>query len=406
MNNFKSYWVVIVCMYGAVMISCGKTGGGSTPTPPPTPVATVPVVTTAAITGITQSAATGGGNVTSDGNTTMLGKGICWSSVNQTPTKTDTLTGDGASTGSYTSSLSNLVADRKYYVRAYATNSVGTAYGDVVTFTTAKPVVMPTVATTSATALTDSTATSVINVTSAGNATIFTYGVCYDISPNPTAFNGALVVSQTGTATGSFTLPLKSLWAGTTYYGKAFVTNSAGTAYGSQVTFTTPAAYTIGQSFGGGLITYLDYTGRHGIIVSAVDLNGPNGLSWDLTPVGTNGSFNPPTIGCINTAIGAGKANTEAIVSVFKTGSYAASVCKDYRGGNYTDWFLPSKDELNQIYRFKTTLGIQNNPYYWWSSSEYQFGGGQLAYAQLFSTGVATTDAKFAVRVVRATRYF
>lgn len=408
MNTFKLYGVAMIfCMYCITMISCGKTGGGSTPTPtPPTPVATVPVVTTTAITAITQSTATGGGNVTSDGNSTLLGKGICWSSINQVPTKSDTLTGDGSSMGSFVSSLSSLVADRKYYVRAYATNSVGTAYGDVVSFTTAKTVVAPTVTTTSAAALTDSTATSTINITSAGNAPTMTYGVCYDISPNPTAFNGAIVVSQTGSATGSVTLPIKNLWAGTTYYLKAFVTNSAGTAYGAQVTFTTPAAYTIGQTFGGGLITYLDYTGRHGIIVSSVDLNGPSGLTWDLTAVGSNGSFNPPTIGVYGTEIGKGKLNTDAIYAIFKTGNYAASICVNYRGGNFTDWFLPSKDELNQIYRHKSALGIPNTANYWWSSTEYQYGGGQTAYTQLFSTGASSIDAKFAVRVVRAVRYF
>ncbi|MES2329772.1 MAG: hypothetical protein V4539_09235 [Bacteroidota bacterium] len=94
---------------------------------------------------------------------------------------------------------------------------------------------------------------------------------------------------------------------------------------------------------------------------------------------------------------------TAIIYGIYKSGNYASSICVNYRGGNYTDWVLPSKDELNQIYRNKATLGILNTANYWWSNTEYSY---QNAYSQLFSTGVTSIDAKFAVRVVRAIRYF
>lgn len=384
------------------MIHCGKTGSTPTPTPnPPTPVATIPTVTTTAISAITQSTATGGGNVTFDGNSTILGRGICWSSVNQVPTKTDTLTGDGTGTGTYTSSLSNLVADRKYYVRAYATNSIGTAYGDVVTFNTGKQVVLPTVTTANATNITDSTAITGGNITSTGNATLYTYGVCWS-STNQTPTTNDFKQAVTGTGTGNFSDTLTGLWAATVYYVRSYVTNSAGTAYGSVITFTTPTVYTFGQSYGGGLVAYLDYTGRHGFVVTSTDLNGANGLTWDATPL-VNGTYTYTPTGATHTEIGTGGANTAVIYGIYKSGNYAASVCVNYRGGNYTDWVLPSKDELNQIYRNKTALGIPNTANYWWSSSEYSY---QSAYSQLFSIGASNIDAKFAGRVVRAIRYF
>ena len=97
--------------------------------------AVAPTVTTAAISDIDKTTATGGGNVTADGNATVTARGICWS-TSQNPTIDGNHTTDGTGTGSFTSSLTGLAANTTYYVRAYATNSVGTAYGEEVSFTT------------------------------------------------------------------------------------------------------------------------------------------------------------------------------------------------------------------------------------------------------------------------------
>ncbi|MCX6227333.1 MAG: hypothetical protein NTV01_21735 [Bacteroidia bacterium] len=96
------------------------------------PLATV---TTTDITGITETSASGGGNVTSDGGYVVTAKGVCWNS-NETPTTSDSKTINGIGTGVFTSSISGLTAGRPYNVRAYATNSVGTAYGVAKQFTT------------------------------------------------------------------------------------------------------------------------------------------------------------------------------------------------------------------------------------------------------------------------------
>ena len=97
--------------------------------------AVLPTVTTASITNITQSTATSGGNVTNDGGATVTEKGVCWS-TSQIPTIANTHTSDGTGTGSFISNVTGLLANSQYYLRAYATNSVGTAYGDEVIFTT------------------------------------------------------------------------------------------------------------------------------------------------------------------------------------------------------------------------------------------------------------------------------
>ena len=102
---------------------------------PVTNPAVVPTVTTTAISEIDKTTATGGGEVTADGGATVTARGICWSTT-QNPTISDSYTTDGTGTGSFTSSMTGLAANTTYYVRAYATNSAGTAYGEEVSFTT------------------------------------------------------------------------------------------------------------------------------------------------------------------------------------------------------------------------------------------------------------------------------
>jgi len=95
----------------------------------------LPTISTASITSIASSTATGGGNVLSDGNGTIT-RGICWS-INSNPTiALNTKTSDGNGMGNFVSSMSNLIANTTYYVRAYATNEAGTVYGNQTTFTT------------------------------------------------------------------------------------------------------------------------------------------------------------------------------------------------------------------------------------------------------------------------------
>jgi hypothetical protein len=94
---------------------------------------TLPTVTTDAITNIAQTTATGGGNVTDAGTAAVTARGICWS-TSENPTTSDSKTEDGNGLGTFVSSITGLTAGTTYYVRAYATSSVGTAYGDQVTF--------------------------------------------------------------------------------------------------------------------------------------------------------------------------------------------------------------------------------------------------------------------------------
>ena len=95
----------------------------------------VPTVTTAAASAITQTTATGGGNVTADGGATVIGRGVCWS-TSANPTTSNTCDDSGSGTGSFTAPMTGLALNTMYHVRAYAINSIGTAYGSDLTFTT------------------------------------------------------------------------------------------------------------------------------------------------------------------------------------------------------------------------------------------------------------------------------
>ena len=196
---------------------------------------TSPTVITDDITNITQTTATSGGNVTSDGGASVTVRGVCWS-TSQNPTTADNLTTDGSGIGTFTSSLTGLTAYTTYYVRAYATNSAGTSYGNQKEFTTLPDITVPTVSTAPVTNITTNSATSGGTVTDDGGAFVSARGVCWSTSQNPTL---ADPYTTDGTGTGSYVSQITGLSSNTTYYVRAYATNSAGTSYGNQQTFTT-----------------------------------------------------------------------------------------------------------------------------------------------------------------------
>ena len=192
----------------------------------------VPTVTTTAASSVTISGAASGGNVTSDGGASVTGRGVCWS-TSSNPTTSNSRTSDGTGTGSFTSSITGLSSGTTYYVRAYATNSAGTAYGSQVSFTTDTT---PTITTTAASSVTISGAASGGNVTSDGGDSVTTKGVCWSTTADPTTDDGH---TTDGSGSGTFVSAITGLSAATTYHIRAYATNSAGTGYGSDVSFKT-----------------------------------------------------------------------------------------------------------------------------------------------------------------------
>lgn len=195
---------------------------------------TPPVLSTTEPTEITQTTVTTGGNINSDGGEDIISAGICWSTSTNTSVK-DKHTNDAKELGNFTSKLTELTPDTKYYIRAYAVNKTEIGYGNEITFTTS-PIALATLSTANIDSITSTTAVGGGNITFDGGGAIIERGICWAIHQNPTTDNDRTLE---GTGTGSYISDIKCLSFATTYYVRAYATNNAGTAYGNQLSFTT-----------------------------------------------------------------------------------------------------------------------------------------------------------------------
>ncbi len=202
------------------------------------PAKTLPQLTTTTATSVTLTAASTGGNVSADGGAPVTSRGVVWSTASAPTISLATKTTDGTGTGSFTSAITNLNPSTNYYVRAYATNSVGTGYGNEITFTTGA-VVLPTLTTTTVSGLTTNSAISGGTISADGGGSITARGVVWNTGTNPTVLLNTKTTE--GTGTGNFISTIANLNPSTNYHARAYASNGVGTAYGNEITFTTGA---------------------------------------------------------------------------------------------------------------------------------------------------------------------
>ena len=293
------------------------------------------VVTTLSVTAITETSAVAGGEVISDGGAEVASRGVCWS-IDSNPTIENDKTIDGEGVGSFQSVLSDLSQNTTYYVRAYATNSKGTAYGEEVTFKTLEEIIitLPTVTTLSVSEITETSAVVGCEVTSDGGAEVTSRGVCWSVDSNPTVENDKTI---DGEGVGSFQSVLSGLSQNTTYYVRAYATNSEGTAYGEEITFKTlEEIIDDGTSING-----YEY----------VDLGLPSGLKWATHNIGAAA---PNERGDY---FAWGEINTKAEFTEMNCTSYGLNM-QDIAGDPQYDaaranwgatWKVPSKKDFEEL---------------------------------------------------------
>lgn len=206
----------------------------------------LPTVTTSAVTELTANSARIGGVISDSGGFEITGRGVYWG-TDPDPRLTGTKIGMGTGSGAFSQTLNGLSRAVMYYVVAYATNIKGTACGEEISFTTEPD--MPIVATSFVTGIQAYSARVGGNVSSDGGSAVTERGLYWGASPDPVTTGTQLVL---GSGEGLFTDTLKNLDAGSTYYVKAYATNSLGTSYGQELDWTTlgeePIASTLGYA--------------------------------------------------------------------------------------------------------------------------------------------------------------
>jgi len=209
----------------------------------------LPLVSTDKAIDITETTAKSGGTVPSDGGAPVLTRGICWNTIGM-PAISDNIASNGTGTGAYNCPVTGLKAGTIYFTRAYATNSVGTTYGGQKQFKTTGKNALPSVSTVKVADILGTSVSVNGNISALGGDSVSARGVCWNTKKKPTITN-SVAIDRSGKL--NFTSYLNRLTPLTTYYVRAFATNSFGTAYGEEKQFTTEAGVKDGT---------FDYNGR------------------------------------------------------------------------------------------------------------------------------------------------
>jgi len=285
--------------------------------------------------------------------------------------------------------LTGILEGTTYHFRVKAVNVIGTTYGSDMTFTTLGQVPTATTLTASNTISVSSQLNGTVNANYLPTEVTFEYGIS-------TAYGSTITASQSPVVGNSITnvdATISGLTVKTTYHYRLKAVNSLGTTYGNDLTFTTN--YVIGENSNGGIVFYIDGTGLHGLVSAASDQN--TDAKWGCessTVIGTG------------TIIGTGNQNTINIVTNCTETGIAAKICYDLVLNGYSDWFLPSIDELIQMFRNLKLNGLGNFDSGWyWSSTEGSRGYALVEYFtwETQSAFKKSTDTHFVrVRAVRA----
>ena len=285
----------------------------------------LPIVSTASTTA-TSTSITSGGSIKSNGGYDIIACGICYSKTNSNPTIENEHIESGSITNEFSLIIPNVSLQTTYYVRAYAQNNIGIAYGNVVLIKTGNG--LPTVVT-AETTMNGQSIISGGNVTDDGGFSVTSRGVCYGSFPNPDLSSSYSHTSD-GIGTGYYLSDLGTSLTGVVYV-RAYATNINGTAYGNQKIINVSYLKLPSFSYGG--------------------------HTYKVAPCSTS----------------------------VMNWNQAKDYCNGLKLYDFSDWLLPSKDELLQMFANKNTIGGFGNSSYW--SSTFFISTYNYYYTVDFSTG-------------------
>ena len=312
------------------------------------------IVKTSTITNIRAQSALGGGTVISSVGSAVTKRGVCWS-TSQYPTIANDHTEDGTGIGEFISNIRNLQSNTTYYVRAYATNNNGTAYGNQETFTT-EGGVLPKVRTALVRVENKTTVYYEGLVIDEGDSPVTARGICWGTStPN---INNSKTTNGEGNGSFSGSTSVSNVHSQNLYF-RAYATNGSGTAYGEAVMIDHYNPYQLPTISDGN-------------------------ITWIVLPYDLEGRYS------------AGYFENNSSVYTF-----AVNTCNELYAYDYLDWEVPTLSVLKLMYEHKTEIGGFLNEKYWSNTPN-----GDMYYYVDFKNGSSSYNDRRLAYFVRPVRKY